>query len=97
MNQGIVDDVVDLAKANKLTDDELVDVLNTLESQNLPELSDEILDFKEAAKTLMDGDQYIKVNRLKSLKPDVSYTTSGGHLYNTDSLGRIDNVTGDQI
>ncbi|MDQ0221348.1 TIGR01741 family protein [Peribacillus cavernae] len=35
------------------------------------------------------GNQYTKVNRKKTLKPNVEYTTRDGYKYNTDSNGRI--------
>lgn len=48
----------------------------------------------DAAEALMDGAQYTKVGRIKALKPNISYKSTGGHLYKTDSLGRIDSVEG---
>ncbi|OJU08950.1 MAG: hypothetical protein BGN88_07675 [Clostridiales bacterium 43-6] len=48
----------------------------------------------DAAEALMDGAQYTKVGRIKALKPNISYKSTGGHLYKTGSLGRIDSVEG---
>ncbi|WBW95937.1 DNA/RNA non-specific endonuclease [Oceanirhabdus sp. W0125-5] len=98
INQGVVDDVVEdvttLANKGELTDETVNEVLDVLEAQNNPGLADEILDVQEAAETFMDGDQYTKVNRRKTLKSDITYQTPGGHLYTTDSAGRISNVKG---
>ncbi|MGM1034484.1 MAG: DNA/RNA non-specific endonuclease [Bacillota bacterium] len=35
------------------------------------------------------GEQYTKVNRKKTLKPNVEYTTKEGYKYTTDDNGRI--------
>nr|WP_297430191.1 DNA/RNA non-specific endonuclease [Clostridium sp.] len=41
------------------------------------------------------GEQYTKgKNGRKELKPNVEYTTPGGHTYSTDELGRIKEVNG---
>ncbi len=90
----VVDNIIDMSNTGELTDDVAVEALEALESKNLAELDDEILDIKEAAETFMDGNQYTKVDRLKTLKPDITYQTPGGHLYKTDSLGRINSVEG---
>ncbi len=54
--------------------------------------TDEAID--EVAETLMNGAQYTKIGRIKTLKPNISYKTTSGYLYKTDSLGRIDSVEG---
>lgn len=38
------------------------------------------------------GEQYTKVNRKKTLKPNVEYTTKEGYRYTTDDRGRISSV-----
>ncbi|WJE49844.1 hypothetical protein QRD90_11975 [Peribacillus frigoritolerans] len=35
------------------------------------------------------GEQYTKVNRKKTLKPNVEYTTKEGYKYTTDDNGRL--------
>jgi len=48
----------------------------------------------EALEVLMDGSQYTKSGRMTVLKSDITYATDSGHIYTTDSLGRIDSVEG---
>ncbi|NCG68476.1 hypothetical protein GWJ21_11075 [Bacillus coagulans] len=47
---------------------------------------------EEQFSTVKYGEHYTKVNRKKTLKPNVQYMTSQGYKYTTDELGRIIDV-----
>ncbi len=56
--------------------------------------NDESSNLIHDSEILLGGEQFTRKGKIKSLKPNISYKSSGGHIYKTDSLGRIDSVEG---
>jgi hypothetical protein len=84
---GVVDDVVEGANKTPITTKKV--------ANSSDEMADVVNNANKTIEKVSYGDQYTKgKNGRKELKPNVEYTSQGGHKYTTDDMGRIDSVEG---